>query len=204
MIPSPGFSGRYSMSALPTTDYRIATTGTAGAPIDTITMIMVAGTSTSATPYQVTTGANGNRHLAWSATHFESLVGGVHTVSDISLAQALELPMQPGRTQQWTGPLSINTSITGPDISCATTTTGTHQTAYTFVGIESVTVPAGTFTACRFDYDQTQTWQQTGCAGTVNGSSAAHLTIWSVDGLGRVRFVNNADNDVYELLSYTH
>ena len=58
---------------------------------------------------------------------------------------------------------------------------GTQVGTATFLGMESVTVPAGTFSACKFQIDQTTRYP------TVGSTSSTTFTSWSLPGVGNVK-----------------
>lgn len=204
MIPIPGFSGDYRISSKPSATYRIGTSGSAGAPVATVTLTADGVTTITTTPYQVTANPNGGRRLARNSFHTEVTGPGVTLVEDVAYPEVLDLPMQPGAMQSMSGAVSGTYSITIPGYSCTGPLTGTQQTAYTFVGVEPVTVPAGTFSACRFNYDRTINLTTTCGEGFGAGGSTDHITMWVIDGLGPVKTLDNADGSLTELLSYTH
>lgn len=59
--------------------------------------------------------------------------------------------------------------------------TGTQVGTTTFLGKESVTVPAGTFNACKFKIDQTTRYP------TPGSTSATSFTTWMMPGIGNVK-----------------
>ena len=60
---------------------------------------------------------------------------------------------------------------------------GTMTGTTTFLGMESVTVPAGTFSACKFKIDQTTRYPN----GSAQSTSNTAFTTWSVPGVGSVK-----------------
>lgn len=203
MIPVPGFDGKYRLSNLPSAALRLWSSGTAGAPVANSTMSNGAVTLTAATPYQIAATPSGKR-MSWSSTHTETTGPGLRIVEDLATPQALNFPMQPGEAQSNSGTANATITVTAPGTSCTGTITGTYQTTYTFVGMDSVTVAGGTFSACRFNYDQTMSLHSTCGDSWGGGASTDHVTMWFVEGLGMVKNVDNGTGAVTELISYTH
>jgi hypothetical protein len=201
MIPVPGFSGDYRISSKPSATYRIATTGSASAPLVTFTLTSDGITTVSATPYQVASTQNGGKRLTWNSTRTETTGPDLRVVVDQAASQALNLPMQPGETQSINAAVSGTVTGTVPGYTCTGTLSGAQQAAYTFVGVESVTVPAGTFAACRFNFERTANVQSTCGAGFGAGASTDRATVWTVDGLGLVKNLNSVDGSATELIS---
>ena len=201
MIPVPGFSGDYRISNKASDRYRIATTGSASASVETFTLVSEGSTTVSATQYQVASTQNGGKRLTWNSSRTEITGPELHVVHDQAASQALNLPMQPGETQSISATLSGTITISVGPYSCTAPLSGTQQAAYTFVSVESVTVPAGTFAACRFNFDRTAFAESTCGEGFGVGSSTDHATVWTVSGLGLVKNLNNVDGSVTELLA---
>ena len=198
VIPMPGFSGDYRISNKPSATYRIEATGLPGAPVETTTLAFDGTTIVSKTPYQVVATPSGGNRLTWTSTRTEvTLPAGLTIVLEQVVTQALRLPMEPGERQTISGLISGTTATTGP-VSCTGTLSGMQQSVYTFVGVEPVTVPAGSFTACRFTFDRNIELHSTcGPAQT----STDNLTMWAVAGVGLVKSLNNADGGATELLT---
>ena len=201
MIPVPGFNGTYAISGQSGANYRISVTGSASAPVETSTLDANGGTVTSRTQYQVATASNGSKQLSWSTTHTETNAQGATIIVDQTVPQSLTLPMQPAAVQRLDGAITGSVSITAPGFSCQAQLSGTQSSSMQFVGIEQVTVPAGTFSACRFSFERVTTLEFNCPRSTANGNADDHLTIWAADGVGMVKTLNTKDGSTTELLT---
>src|SRR5206468_208657 len=113
--------------------------------------------------------------------------GGASIVTQITDGQQLTLPMVPGETQSGSQSVGGTYTITAPGFSCSGPITGTISWQWTYVGIESVTVPAGTFNACRFDYLRSEALSTTCPPGFGAGSATDPVTYWFVPDIGIVK-----------------
>jgi hypothetical protein len=96
---------------------------------------------------------------------------------------------------------SVSAEIDGE--SCSGIVTGTATRTVTFSGIESISVPAGTFNACRFEIDQMSNTRFTCGSDADEETTEERLTQWFVDGLGLVRTFDRRIGVTSELLTYT-
>ena len=110
---------------------------------------------------------------AWSELGVRSITGGV--VSEMYFVPPIQFPktMTVGQRLDFTRELQFN--------PVAATGTGNQTGTFTFVGRESVTVPAGTFSACKFSTTVATKYP------TIGSSSVTTATSWLVANVGLVR-----------------
>lgn len=181
-----------------TTDYEqlIGSGMLGGIPVMTATgPVVTSGASVSASTvtqyYQLD-------NVARTSTSF-----GVDTDTTAPIAIQTRIRFIPDETgffdlnvgESYTETNTVETTIVTPapaPIGPVTTVTSTAKTLVrTFLGLESVTVPAGTFTACKFEDVQTST--------TMGLTSTLTTTIWNFNNGINIR--TESDGDITELLS---
>ena len=110
---------------------------------------------------------------AWSELGVRSITGGV--VSEMYFVPPIQFPktMTVGQRLDFTRELQFSPA--------AATGTGNQTGTFTFVGRESVTVPAGTFSACKFSTTVATKYP------TIGSSSVTTATSWLVANVGLVR-----------------
>ena len=126
-----------------------------------------------------TTGANTSSEMvqdvgvAWSELGVRSVTGGV--VSDEYFVPPIQFPkaMTAGQRLDFTRALQFN--------PVGTAGNGSQTGSFTFVGRESVTVPAGTFNACKFSTAVTTTYT------AISSTSVTTAIQWVVPNVGMVR-----------------
>jgi len=203
LIPIPGFAGDYVASSTPGVRQRQVTTGTADAPVESVTTQAAGATIVAVTAHRVSTLSGGRQLLEWSSTQTDTTAPGFHHTLNITDGRRLTLPMNAGETQSGSGPVTGTESLVAVGISCNGSITGTTQWQISFIGMESVTVPAGTFSACRFSFRQTEDVQATCAGGPGSGVSSDRFTLWFAPGLGTVKTLVESDGATIDLVSYT-
>lgn len=93
-------------------------------------------------------------------------------------------------------------TLTVPGYSCEGSIQGALRWQIEFVGLEKVTVPAGTFDACRFQFGRKDLLQTACGQATGSGQAADPLILWAVEGLGIVKTSNPNDGSTVELAGY--
>ena len=86
--------------------------------------------------------------------------------------------------------------------SCEGTVQGANKWQLEFVGVEKVTVPVGTFTACRFQFGRAEILQASCGEVTGGGQAVDPVILWAVEGLGIIKSSNPNDGSTVELVSY--
>ena len=89
--------------------------------------------------------------------------------------------------------------------SCSGTVSGSQVVTYTYAGIDPVTVPAGTFAACRFSVtrasDITSTCDNGAGSGQGSGKATDTTALWVLN--GHIIKSVGSDGSSLELMSYT-
>ena len=104
-----------------------------------------------------------------------------------------------GETYPVVGTQSLHIS----EYTCEGAISGDISWQLEFQGIEKVTVPVGTFTACRFLFGRARNLQATCGQGTSGGQAADPLILlWAVEGLGIVKSSSAVNGSTVELVGY--
>jgi hypothetical protein len=187
-IPRPGFAGTYSAVDSPVTQ-RVEISGTPASPTVLVTVDQSPVTATSRTTYTIGGPISGRQVMSWDVTHNEVIGPFVHIHEDISVPQALALPMQPQEIQHNDGNVSGSHSIETPQGTCTSPITGGYHTSYQFLGRQKVTVAAGSYNACTFLYRQTvdasiECPLPSGARGFGWGGATDETFLWFDDNVG--------------------
>jgi len=84
------------------------------------------------------------------------------------------------------------------------TSTGTVESRFEALGVESITTPAGTFQAVKIREETRETGSGTIGGATLNSTSESITFYWFVDGVGRVRTETTGSRmETTELQSYS-
>jgi hypothetical protein len=202
LIPVPGFSGSYRNSAKPDLQIHIATTGSASAPVETTTFAADGIRVESTNHLKVTFTASGGPQLEWNTIRTEFTSPIQYSLQEYSVGQKLNLPMRPGDSQTTGGAVSgTQTLVTLPGTSCSGAVSGSQVVTYTYAGIDPVTVPAGSFAACRFTVTKVSDIKTTCDDGHGSGQATDTTALWVLD--GHIIKSVGADGSVLELTSYT-
>lgn len=107
--------------------------------------------------------------------------------------------LAPGYSWSENYTLVMNIALEGVSIDTSTSSAGT----WTAVGMETVSVPAGTFEAMRIE--GTQNVSMSGFMGMGGVDSAIRSTFWFAEGVGIVRYTSSSEGytSVGELTAYT-
>ena len=186
MTPVPGHSSVLQDFALGVTQ-RYSVTGASYGPLVHVTTETTVGKVEVERLYSFIVPAPGFMTIAFGFYKTTLTGGGATIVSELYDGQQLTLPMVPGDTQAGSQAVSGNYTATGFGYSCSSPITGTISWAWTYVGIESVTVPAGTFAACRFEYFRSEQLNTTCPPGYASGGATDRGTYWFVADIGIVK-----------------
>jgi hypothetical protein len=185
LIPKPGFKGDYTSPGSPVTQ-QIETFGTPAAPTVQVTTQRPPITLISRTSYGLSAGQNGRQVMHWDLTHNEASGPGVLIREDVSMPQTLLLPMRPQEVQTNAGAVAGSHTITTAAFSCSSPMTGSYFTSYRFLGLQTVTVPSGTYGACTFIYRQVVSTHITCEAGFGSGDADDTTVLWYNENLGLI------------------
>ena len=185
MIPKPGFVGAYTSPGSPATQ-RIETLGTPAAPIVEVTTQLAGFTAISRTTYSLSAAQNGRQALQWDLTHNEVSGQGVLISEDLSMPHTLLLPMRPQEIQSNSGAVFGSHKTEFPAGSCSSAITGTYVTSHQFLGLQTITVPSGTYGVCTFLYRQNLKLDLTCEQGMGSGGAGDNTLLWFSDTLGLV------------------
>jgi hypothetical protein len=186
LIPVPGHSSVLRDIALDVTQ-RHSVGGTTTTPVVRVITETSDGTVDSERNYSILPGPGTRRIVRFPDYKTTLSAGGATIVSQIDDGQELTLPMVPGETQSGSQSVTGTFTISAPSFSCSGPITGTIAWQWTYVGIEPVTVPAGTFNACRFEYMRTERLQTTCPPGIGGGGATDSVTYWFVPNIGIVK-----------------
>lgn len=202
LIPVPGFSGQYVSSADASLRQQVVVTGTAAAPVETTRLTTSVGTLTTTRDYEVYPGTDltlvGTSHVR------EEFAGANFTlINDLDGdGYVLSLPMEEGDVQTGLREVIGTQTFSLPGYTCQGSIQGALRWQFEFVGLEQVTVPAGTFNACRFMYGRKSILQAVCGQVTGGGEAADPVILWAVEGLGIVKSSNPNDGSTVELAGY--
>lgn len=188
MIPVPGHSSVLQDSALGVTQQQ-AVTGETTAPVVHVTAEMPGGKVEDERRYNILPGPGERKRMRFGQDKSTLTGPSVTIATEIDDGQELTLPMEPGETQFGYRAVSGGVAISAPGFSCTQPITGNIAWQWTYVGIETVTVPAGTFAACRFRYYRAERLS-TVCPGrpvTGGGAAGDWVTYWFVPDIGVVK-----------------
>jgi len=186
MIPVPGHSSVLQDIASGVTQ-RHSVTGTTTTPVVHVSTQTSGGTVDDERNYSILPGPGIKKILRFPDHKTTLSAGGATIVTEITDGQQLTVPMVPGETQFGSQSVTGTYTLTAPGVSCSGPITGTITWQWTYVGIETVTVPAGTFNACRFEYYRTETLSTTCPPGYGGGSASDPVTYWFVPDIGIVK-----------------
>ena len=202
LLPVPGSSSTFSVSGGSGLTQAATVTGTAAAPLLTATTQVGGLTTVAKTQYTVAQ-QPARKVLSWTQIRTEFGGLGIQGVIEVSDGGSLPMAMTMGMSAGNSGPVTGSYSITGPGVSCGSPVTGSFFWEYTFLGRETVTVPAGTFNACRFRYHRATSYAVTCTPGFGAGAADDTLTLWAAEGVGMVKSQNQANGSTVELVSFT-
>jgi hypothetical protein len=186
MIPVPGHSAVLRDAALDVTQ-RHSVSGTTTTPIVRVITETMGSMADSERNYSILPGPGTKRIVRFPDYKNTLSAGGATIVLEINDGQQLTLPMLPGETQSGVGAVTGTFTITAPGFSCSNAITGTIGWQWTYVGIETVTVPVGTFDACRFEYVRSEQLQTPCPGGMAVGGATDSVTYWFVPDIGIVK-----------------
>lgn len=181
MIPVPGRSSVLQDSALSVTQ-RQAVTGETATPVVHTTTEMPGGKVEDERRFSILPGPGERKRMRFGQDKSTLTGSGVTIATEIDDGQELTLPMEPGETQFGYRAVNGGVSINAPGFSCTQPITGNIAWQWTYLGVETVTVPAGTFEACRFRYYRAERLS-TVCPGrpaTGGGAAGDWVTYWFV------------------------
>jgi hypothetical protein len=202
LIPVPGFSGQYVSSADASLRQQVVVSGTAAAPVETTRLTTSVGTLTTTRTYGVYPGT-GLTLVSTSHVREEFAGTGFTLINDLDGdGYVLSLPMEEGDVQTGLREVIGTQTLTVPGYTCQGSTQGALRWQFEFAGLEQVTVPAGTFNACRFFFGRKYILD-TVCGEVTGGGEAADpVILWVVEGLGIVKSSNPNDGSTVELAGY--
>jgi hypothetical protein len=152
--------------------------GIAATEVKAVTTTSYTGLPVAQTEAYNYVGVNGLTALTYGGTAVVDVMGStanVKTVMTPPVALPYDLAAGASFTQDVTYTVTTTITVGGMSLPTTTTTMSRHKT--TFNGVEQITVPAGTFTACKFTLEDTDI--TAGGAGT-----ASVATNWLAVGSG--------------------
>jgi hypothetical protein len=186
MIPVPGHSSVLQDVALGVTQ-RQSVTGTTTSPVVHVTNESAGGQAEDERTFNIQPGPGIKKRVRFGQDKSKLTASGATIVAEIDDGQELTLPMVPGETQFGYHAVAGQFQISAPGFSCTLPLTGSVAWMWTYVGIETVTVPAGTFSACRFDYYRVEQLSTACPGGSGAGSAGDWVTYWFVPDIGMVK-----------------
>jgi hypothetical protein len=195
MVPVPGHSSVMQDVATGATQ-RHWVTGTTITPVVHVSTQTGNATVDDERNYSILAGSGTTKIVRFAdyKTTLSLELSGVNVIIETTIndGQQLTLPMAPGETQSGSQSVSGNYAITttalgSPATICTAPITGTIQWQWTYVGMESLTVPAGTFKACRFEYVRSESLGTTCPPGIAGGSASDAVTYWFAPDIGIVK-----------------